>query len=90
MLIELKEETWEGKRVPKIAIKLNKKNYIKKFEDKTYIDLEDLLDLLGILEDEYDYASDKCVELTRELDEEYRESRNKDTFQEMIWEGNRQ
>ena len=88
MLIELKEETWEGSRVPKIALKLNKKNYIKKFEDRTYIDLDDLFDLLGILEDEYDYSSDKCVELTKELDEEYRESRNKDTFQEMIWEGN--
>lgn len=82
MLIELKEETWEFNAIPRIEKKLGKK-YVKEINDRFYIDLDDLYNLLGLLEDEYDYASDKLSEFSNELD-------RKAIQQEEIWEGKRQ
>lgn len=72
----MKEETWEFNRLPKIEKKLGKK-YIKEFNDRYYIDLDDLYNLIGLLEDEITSKEEKELE-----DKEA-------TMQEEIWESKR-
>lgn len=77
MLIELKEESWEYNRIPEIEKRFNRK-YIKNFNDRFYIDLDDLYNLMSFLEDELTSKEEKELE-----DKEA-------TMQEEIWEGKRQ
>ena len=64
----MKEETWEFSRLPKIEKRLGRK-YIKEFNDRYYIDLDDLYDLLGLMEDELDYDEDIIKEFDEKLNE---------------------
>lgn len=72
MLIELKEESWEYNRLPKIEKRLGKK-YIKEFNDRFYIDLDDLYNLIGLLEDDLDYDEEVIKEFDEKLNEMNRE-----------------
>ena len=67
MLIELQEGTWQEKRVKRIQSKFAKR-YIKEINDRFYISLEDLFNLLGDVDDNYNFVEDKLIEFSNELD----------------------
>ena len=60
------ENTWQLKRIKRIQEKLGK-TYIKEFQDRLYISFDDLLELLGDLEDNYSYLEEKLEEVDREV-----------------------
>ena len=60
------ENTWQLKRIKRIQEKVGK-NYIKEFQDRFYISFEDLLDLLGDIEETYNATEEITIKLDKEL-----------------------
>ena len=62
----MQENTWQLKRIKRIQEKVGK-TYIKEFQDRFYISFDDLLDLLGDIEEIYNATEEITIKLDKEL-----------------------
>lgn len=62
----MQENTWQLKRIKRIQEKVGK-TYIKEFQDRLYISFDDLLDLLGDIEEIYNATEEITITLDKEL-----------------------